>query len=192
MFKESYKKLFWGFIIVLLDLRFNNFNILPDVIGYLMIVVALGQLENQHQYYGKAKNFAMLLILFAIPDIYQNNNGLQGFRIGDTYSLAIFVLSGVGIIINIFMVYYICQGIFQLSEERQLHELSSMATGRWRGYLIINTILLALMPLIINIGQNTAFMIIAATGLMGFVIQIILISLIKQAGNQLSNDGSVL
>ena len=186
--KESYRKLFWGLIIVLLDITFNNFDILPDMFGYLLIVIALGQLAEEHKDFNRAKNYATILILLAIPNIFQENNILQGFNIGAPYFLVGFVVSAVGMILNLVMVYYICSAVIELSRQRELDELTTMTKSRWRGYLIINTIALVSMPFTINLSEYTGMGILAITGIAGLFVQIRIISLIKYAGADLSND----
>lgn len=40
---SSINKLFWGLLLVLLDVKINQLDILPDIIGYLIVVSGLNQ-----------------------------------------------------------------------------------------------------------------------------------------------------
>lgn len=53
---RGFSKLFWGFLIILLDFRIQGFDILPDIIGYLMIYSGLTQLIYLSEHFKYAKN----------------------------------------------------------------------------------------------------------------------------------------
>lgn len=55
----GYSKLFWGFLILLLDFRINGFDIIPDLIGYLFISNGLGMLNTWNPHFEQAKKFAL-------------------------------------------------------------------------------------------------------------------------------------
>lgn len=131
----SYKKIFWGFIF-LIDLRINGVDLLPDIIGYILIFIGLGMLADRNDNFYKAKVIAFPLIFLAILDIYQINVSLD--RAG-TFGILISIITT---IINLVMVYRICIGISQEANKVNDIELESKAIKSWKLYLIYNIIFL--------------------------------------------------
>ncbi|WP_432664053.1 hypothetical protein R9X47_26425 [Wukongibacter baidiensis] len=184
MYQEGYNKLFRGLIIIFIDIRFNNFNICPDLLGYIIIVSALGILENQHRSYGKAKSFAVASILFSIPDIYQANNILDGLGVFD-YSIRFMILSTVSVIIRLVLIYYIAEGIVDIAKNRGLNELVEKATFRWKGILIIEAIMLISTPFYLNISTDIYAIYLLGTSVIAFIMHILFISLTESIGEVL-------
>ncbi len=55
--------LFVGLLITLLDFRLNNFNLLPDVLGFAIVFVVSLQLTHYSQHFRRAAGFAIALII---------------------------------------------------------------------------------------------------------------------------------
>ena len=66
--KQGYKKIFWGFLIVLFNINIGPVNILPDFLGYFIIGSGLsviqGEFENKSL--KKANKVAKLLFLYTV------------------------------------------------------------------------------------------------------------------------------
>ncbi|MDI6880479.1 MAG: hypothetical protein QMC95_16735 [Desulfitobacteriaceae bacterium] len=76
-----------------MDFRLQQFDMLPDFIGYGMIFYGLQQLAEQDDFFNKAKTPAGLLIFLSLPDFY-NANATNGL-VEDRYALsAVFSRSG--------------------------------------------------------------------------------------------------
>ncbi len=180
MYSEKYNKLFWGLIITLLDFRIMGFNILPDIVGYIMIIYALTDLEKHHSDYEKAKPFAVALLIFSITDIYQTNgNILNGFTINNS-TIIFMIISSITLILDTFMVYYIINPIIQLVQNSNFYELKKITKFRWKAYLVVNLIFLAIIPFTINLSEHVITWITIVLVLLMFVVKILFISLIKR------------
>jgi hypothetical protein len=64
-------KVFWGYFLILLDFRVNGLDILPDFVGYFLIIAGLAGLSAESVWFGKAKPFAWISLLLSLSDIYQ-------------------------------------------------------------------------------------------------------------------------
>lgn len=184
MYQEGYNKLFKGLIVVLIDIRLNNFNICPDILGYIIIVSALGILENQHSAYGKAKSFAIALIFFSIPDIYQANNILDGIGVSN-YNILFMIISTIAGIMELVLIYYISEGIINIAKDRGLNELAEKADERWKGILVIEAIILISTPFYLNINIDIFAIYLLGIGIIAFIMHILFISLTKDIGKVL-------
>ncbi|WP_202708819.1 hypothetical protein [Sporosalibacterium faouarense] len=136
----GFNKLFWGFLFMF-DFRFNGFDILPDFVGYIFIFIGLKTLMNKNQNFSTAKNLALPLIFLSILDIFQPQNNAGGVNI--TYGPPLMLVIGIAVtVINLIMVYKICNGISELAQQQEKIELSKKAMTRWMLYLINNLIIL--------------------------------------------------
>lgn len=132
----GFKRIFWGFIF-LFDLRFNNFDILPDFIGYILIVSGLGLLLDLNPRFEAARKFALPLIFLSLFDIYQVNIPLNYFSLQPATAL-IFVLGLISAVLNLLLVYNLCTGIAERAGELGKTELESTARSRWNMYLFMH------------------------------------------------------
>jgi hypothetical protein len=74
MMRRNLLQIFWGVAFVAVDVRVWDFDVLPDVIGYIVIYHALAQLETADLAFRLAKPFAIAgalytaVLLFASPN----------------------------------------------------------------------------------------------------------------------------
>ncbi|QVK17292.1 hypothetical protein KHQ81_10550 [Mycoplasmatota bacterium] len=69
----GFKKIFIGTILILLDFRIQGLNIIPDIIGYILIFIGLSEIIHLNSKFAVARIMSIILILFSIPDIYSIN-----------------------------------------------------------------------------------------------------------------------
>lgn len=65
--------IFWGFILIFLDFNINNFDILPDFLGFIIILVGISKLASLSIYFVKAKLFAVISLILSIVNLFQVN-----------------------------------------------------------------------------------------------------------------------
>ncbi|MEM9893105.1 MAG: PQQ-binding-like beta-propeller repeat protein [Actinomycetota bacterium] len=64
----SFNQMFWGFLLVGLDLWINGFDLLPDVLGFLLIAWATARLRPVARSYASARWAAYVLATFALAE----------------------------------------------------------------------------------------------------------------------------
>ena len=70
MKKLGFIRIFWGLLFVVLDIRINSIDlILPDFIGYILIVRGLSLLAPEHQWFQRARLFAIIMVFVSIPSL---------------------------------------------------------------------------------------------------------------------------
>ncbi len=152
----GYIKLLWGFIF-LFDFRIQGFDILPDIIGYILFYKGLSELEDRNAFFAKGKQFALPLIIISLFDIYEFSVSLDELSISP-YGIVVLLLGIISSVINLLMVYNICRGIGAEAEHTNHFKLASQATTAWNVYLIANIlilssfILLGILPILVIIG----------------------------------------
>lgn len=162
--------IFWG-LLFFFDFRINNFDILPDVIGFILIFAGLNKLKELNENFKKAYNITIPLMIISL--IYFIPTEPNGFMI---------LINIIGIVLRILLIYYICFGISELSNMSENLSLSEKAMKRYKAYLIIqiiSTIGIYLVPFLM------VFMFIPL--FIGYIVIIILLmGLMKQAEEELS------
>ncbi len=65
--KVGFKRIFWGLLFVVLDIRINSFDLfLPDFVGYILIVSGLGFLAPHDKWFRRARVMAIIMIFFSL------------------------------------------------------------------------------------------------------------------------------
>ena len=67
--RSALRRLGWGLVFPLVDLHLGSFDVLPDLIGYIMIRIALGQLGTVDISFKKASWLAAVLIFLSLPQL---------------------------------------------------------------------------------------------------------------------------
>ncbi len=176
---SSINKLFIGLLIVLLDLRVNELNLLPDSVGYLIVGIALGQLESFQKSFGSGRKYAALLFLVALPDVY--SQGLNIFPAGTTQGINPLgpLWGGIGAALHLALAYSIFQGLLELAREKGLKELETTTAERWKSYLVIKVLVLFSMPFIMNISQIYFILLFVAISVLGFIVEILFLASVR-------------
>lgn len=180
MYWKGYNRLFWGIIITIFHINIGYINIIPDFIGYILIYSGLNILALQHKVYEKAKMPAALLVLLTLKDIWNdpNNNILTGqiYKL----SLATLIISTLVAIIKLYLIYLLCNGIYEICKERGLEEIMSSAKNIWKNYFFVALAYLIYAPFSINLEQVPRIIIIIIIGVIQIVISISLALMLKK------------
>lgn len=161
MYESGYNKIFIGMLFIIFDINLGLINILPDFIGYMFIYSGLSILTPQNRFFEKGQKPALLLVLLTIKNIihYPNNNILSA-EIHDVRLIPMIIEAAVAVI-NLYLIYIISKGIYELCKERGLEEYGNSIEYRWKFYFIVSLITMFYVPFSINFPTNfTMYMII--------------------------------
>lgn len=188
MYESAYNKLFWGMMFIIFNIYLGAINILPNFIGYILIISALDTLVNQHEIYRKGKIPAAILIVITLKDIVniENANLLNGEFI-NPWLLAIGTVER---LLNLYLMYIICKGIYLLADERFIMELKHSAKDRFKAYLLISVISLFYTPFSLNLSRdiNTSMVLIA---IINIIINLFLAGLFRKS-KELLGGGQII
>lgn len=65
------KLAFWGMLFVAVNIRIMGFDLAPDVIGYILVIVGLGRIEAYDDNFSAAKKMAFVLAALSLANIVQ-------------------------------------------------------------------------------------------------------------------------
>lgn len=161
MYESGYNKIFIGMLLIIFDINLGFINILPDFIGYIFIYAGLSILTPQNKFFEKGKMPALILVLLTIKSIihYPNNNILLG-KIHDVRLIPMIIEATVAVI-NLYLIYIISKGIYELCKERGLGEYEKSIESRFKFYFIVSVITIFYIPFSINLPSDfNMFMIV--------------------------------
>lgn len=169
MYAKCYKKLFWAMIFISFNLNIGYINILPDFIGYIFIYSSLCTLSSQHKLFDKGKIPAAILILLTLKDIW--NDPSSNILTGEIYSVGLFtlIISSIVLIIKVYLIYTLCNGIYEICKERDINELMERTMFSMKFYLIISLIYLAFSSFSINLFSDVRIIFIIIVGIIQMV-----------------------
>lgn len=155
----NYKKIFSGFLLVMLDINIGTFDILPDVIGYIFILSGLRELYSKtgEQSFGIARYFAVWMILSAAFEVATGTFRLIHMPAFPSYAIMIFGALG-----ELILVVCIYQGM--TAQMTMLNEtaLSHRFGSENKRYTLIQGLTLIVMSFSLNMPKegSSVYMII--------------------------------
>lgn len=149
--EDGFKKLFWGFLFIMIDFRIMGFDILPDVVGYIFFALGLTALISNSAYFSKARSVNIPMIILSLFSIYQRQAQNNGFSaqlfVGYSSILGIFFAIA-SIVLDLLTVYYIFMGIKDMADKCEQIEIFSEADRRWNQYLLLTIAIIFVFVLI--------------------------------------------
>lgn len=156
----------WGLVFVLLSFKIQEVDILPDIVGYILIFIGLSKIEHYHSNFRKAKMLSVVFIVLSLIGM---------FQIRWTNPDGVFIAGGVllglvFLVLQLCLFYFIFIGMEEGSRNRGLIELSTLARRRWTQYFLFTVLIFISMLIIwmapILLGSAVAFI--------GFILSIVL------------------
>ena len=131
---KRFRKFYWGFFFILIDFKINGFDILPDVIGYILLAIGFRILALNSEYFLTAGKYNIPMIFLSIFSIYEQPAQESGIQLGPFGWFGV-LLSIAGLVLGLLVVYNLFQGIKNMAEKQQKADLFSEADQRWHQYL---------------------------------------------------------
>ena len=133
MIEKGLNNLFWGFLFISLNFRICGYDILPDVIGFILFALAFSHLKEHSHHFSEASKFNIFMIILSIFSIYEvkNNNGAINFGILGPLSISIGIAS---FVLTLFVMYNLFMGMKEMLMNHDKHVLAVESEERWSQY----------------------------------------------------------
>ncbi len=115
-------QVFWGLFLVILDVSINHFDLLPDFIGYILVLVGLGGLTSLSGQFATAQTYAWVLVPLVFLALLPL--GELGWILG---------LASLGL--NCAMMWFLLGGIMDYATARNRPDLAEHASTRRMAYV---------------------------------------------------------
>ncbi|OIJ14728.1 hypothetical protein BKP35_05805 [Anaerobacillus arseniciselenatis] len=174
---KGYRLIFWGLLFILIDIRIEIFDILPDFLGYTMIASGLGYLSASETLFEKARPFAFLLVFISLPDFI----GYWEFSYTDgTITVFPLVYHLVVVILHLFLIYFVMEATYRLAKESGDECWAQATRVRWNYYAIIHLLYLAMSSFSLNTTLDAFQLLYIIFAITIVIIEIVLIVFMKK------------
>lgn len=186
------KLAFWGLMFTVINFRIQGFDIVPDIVGYIMVIIGLGRIEKYSGSFSSAKIAAYLLTVLSLFNIYQapvqNTAAAPGMFtttssvnfnagiFGPIPWLAVLFLIA-GTVANLYFACFMCRGMKNLLLSAGDNALAGVCDDRWKLILTAQIgVLVSMLIAMIGIPFGTVlailFIILALIALILFLLLI--------------------
>ncbi|QGT98794.1 hypothetical protein SYNTR_0201 [Candidatus Syntrophocurvum alkaliphilum] len=179
---KAFRYLYWGFLFVSLDFRLQGFNILPDIIGYILFALALGTLASRNENFNSAKPITYVLIFLSIFTIYEAPTP-QEFGVDFSVNPIGAAIGIISLLLSVIVVYKIFMGIKELADQQEELEISNEAVLRWKQFLFLT--IATLFSIVLMVIPVLAFLAIIFILIAKIVLTIKIMSLMAKCEFQL-------
>ncbi|KAA0966864.1 hypothetical protein FQ087_11790 [Sporosarcina sp. ANT_H38] len=179
---KAFNKIFWGSLLVFFNFYINNFDILPNFLGYLFIYLGLTGLMSYSDQFSKAKTYVLILGVVSIPLIYQFEAHITEQIEMTTNTYILMAIYMVVAFVQLGFVYHFMRGLLEIAQVAPFTSLEKK-TGTLLRFYIILTIVTQIISLLILISHAFALSlapIILVLAIVSFIVEIILLVLIRQ------------
>ncbi|TFE29450.1 hypothetical protein [Cohnella luojiensis] len=182
--RMNYSRIAWGLGLELIDFRIGGFDLLPDVLGYFLIMLGLSRMTPGHRCFQLARGAAGVLLVGSVLQLL----GIQaGFSLtsNETPNIDVLALTGIIIAAELVMVFGICGGIRASALGKGKWALAKSARDGWYIIFVLGTVISLLLPFQLNRttseGIGVAFILTAVF----FIANLWVIFLVRRAGREL-------
>jgi hypothetical protein len=178
--RSALRRLGWGLVFPLVDLNLGSFDVFPDIIGYIMILIALRQLKNGIGCFKQASGLAAILIFLSLPQLLVKTNMDINQLTAAPFGMHAFVQGAA--ILHALLAYMIFRGLYTVARPIAPPELLDAIVIRRKLYMAVFASLLILYPFLLNMEESWAIMFIPI-GILLFVAELLLIRLLFRLSN---------
>jgi hypothetical protein len=164
---------FWGLLLVILDFNINGIDILPDVVGYILVAIGCAGLSSVSHRFSTASVLSCILAALALIAYILRGSIATG-------------LEYVSLAVDIAMIWFLLGGVMELATARQRMDLSERASQ----YRIVYTVLMCLATLAGVVGGPAVVMGIVVVICM-LTLLILILHLLYRAKHELTGDFAV-
>ncbi|MBQ4282351.1 MAG: hypothetical protein IJB96_00290 [Lachnospira sp.] len=126
-------RIFTGYLLMFFDLNINGFDLLPDFLGYIFIVLGAGELEHKSDKFSTGKSWATVMTIYSLISIWMN---MMQFNI--------FFVEIAATIASIYVTYCVVSGIGDIEENEGINMDAKSLRSLWQVEAIMRIICVGL------------------------------------------------
>ena len=182
MIAEGFNKFYWGFFFILISFRIQGFDIIPDIVGFVLLADGLGRLVSESEFFKTAQGYTLPMILLSIFSIYEAPAQGSGINFGFLGPIGI-LISIASLVVTLLLVYNIFMGIKDMAEQRNKSEIAAESEQRWNHFLWLHLAMIFLFVLIII--PPLAIILIIGLFIASILLTVAIMRLMKQCEQEL-------
>lgn len=170
MIAKRFNQVFWGLILVIVDLNINEFDVLPDFAGYILVAVGTGGLKAVSPKFGLASTLSLVLLCLS----------LLGFFVSGDFTT---VLTVIDLAVDCAMMWNLLGGVMAFSEEHVRADLALRASKSRFAYVFLMVSVRIIGYLAVDTGSAVIAVMMV---ILLLVILIIVLHLIHRVRNEIA------
>ncbi|MET0786447.1 MAG: hypothetical protein ABWY25_07070 [Paenisporosarcina sp.] len=182
--RNAFKYMLTGYILIFLDIHLI-IDILPDPIGYFMILQGTQKIEFDESGMHPARIIATLMFFLSLPSVLINPQSFQN-QAPEWWGI---YTTATGLL-DLILVYFLFQLIKKVVELLHSPELSIKTENTYKGYMVVMLIILFIQSFLINMSEQTATGFAIFLGLAGFITQITFLVFLRTLQKQFPYNSS--
>jgi hypothetical protein len=175
--RADFGYVFWGLVLTVLDFKINQFDLLPDFIGYSLVVYGATGLSKFSSEFLTAGGLSVMLAVCDVITLVLPTDA-------DWFSIVVTLLSAL-------MMWTLLGGVRAMALAHERHELAARAEKLRLWYVSLLFLSIGLTLVAREMSGGEMFFIIIALVVASITIMILILLLIYRARNELSVDGAV-
>ncbi len=176
--RSAFSKIFWGYLMTLLEIHIQFIDILPDPIGYLLIFLGIQSLVEKYPIGNKAQVMAAILGVLSIPTVFINeSNSMNPMEAPFTMW---WFYSEIMMITSLILAFFIFQLMLKIVQDYQNQELETYTSKFFKVYIWSNLALLILDSFFINLSSEVAVAFTVATVIFYITLEIMFLVLLRK------------
>lgn len=170
--RTALRRLGWGLVFPLVDVHFGYFDVFPDMIGYIMILIALGKIGCENVGFKQASLLAAVLLFLSLPQlIIKTSIDINQLTIVP-FGMHAYV-QGTSLL-HALLAYLIFRGLYTVAKPIASPELLNAIVSRRKLYMSVFSLQLIFYPFLFNLEKSWVIMLFFI-GIFTFVTEILLI-----------------
>ncbi|MEK7953363.1 hypothetical protein [Luteolibacter soli] len=165
-------QIFWGLLLVVLDFNINQIDILPDILGYILIALGCRGLRDASPRFSTAATLAWIMAILSVAGYAVRGNSIGFSLLSSAMDCA--------------MMWFLLGGVMELANSRQRQDLSQRASSRRIAYVAIAALSTLIGYTIQSPGDGVVIGIALLIGML--VVLCLILHLIHRSIRELSDD----
>jgi hypothetical protein len=173
--RTDFGYVFWGLILTVLDFKINQFDLLPDFIGYALVAFGAAGLSKLSPEFLTACGLSVMLAMCDLISLVIPTDL-------DWFGIVVTLLSAM-------MMWMLLGGVRAIALQRERHDLAARAEKLRLWYVGLMLLSMALTLIVRETRGDGTFFIVVALVVAALTVMILILLLIYRARNELSVDG---
>lgn len=160
------RRIGWGLLFELIDIRIGYFDILPDFIGYILLASGLSALGALHPPFRRARWAALAMIPLTLPHVLMEST----VNLSNMAAVPIMLHGYVQLLLalHVLLAYWCFDGMLLMARQAGDRQLADTISLRMRFYMAVNVAQLIVYPFVLNFSERmlAIFIIFSLAGLL--------------------------
>ncbi|MGM1047495.1 MAG: hypothetical protein ACQEXX_15265 [Bacillota bacterium] len=179
----------WGLLLIMIDIRIVFFDVVPDLLGFILLLVGLYRLKRENVYFGIGCGAAWaLMALSAIQFLMTFGQPAVGIESIGSIPPMHYELQNVPLIGYLVLGYGLCKGIELRADSLKQTVLKRAARTRLGFYVVTYLMWLIVFPFGFNVDQDIMIMLYFVFGLGIIICSLSVILLVRAAARWWGNE----